>query len=137
MRAVCAIDQLNVHPNLVTDPPHAAFEDVVHPELVTDLFCVYRFRAITKLPERRERSVVRSSVMPSTKYSCSGSFDKFAKGRTTIDSRGRVDGTAALPASRVLVIGAELGAAGVGGARRLGMLPRTRPATCAAKPWVV
>src|SRR6516164_7307078 len=65
MRAVFAIDQLNVHPNLVTDPSHAAFEDVVHPKLVT---------------------------------------------------------------------GAELGAAGVGGARRLGMLPRTSPATCAAKP---
>src|SRR6516225_6195820 len=89
---------------------------------------------MTKPPERRERSVVRSSVMPSTKYSCSGTFDKFAKGRTTIDSRGRVDGTATLPASRVLVMGAELGAAGVGGARRLGMLPRTSPATRAAKP---
>src|SRR5262249_51611180 len=72
--------------------------------------------------------------MPSTKYSCSGSFDKFAKGRTTIDSRGRVGGTAALLASRVLVMGAELGAAGVGGARRLGMPPRTSPAIRAAKP---
>jgi hypothetical protein len=43
MRAVFAMDQLNVHPNLVTDSPHAAFEDVVHPKLVTDLFCVYLF----------------------------------------------------------------------------------------------
>src|SRR5215469_15684733 len=36
----------------------------------------------------RERSLVRSSVIPSTKYSCSGSFERFVKGRTTIDRRG-------------------------------------------------
>src|SRR5262245_18024178 len=36
----------------------------------------------------RERSVVRSSVMPSAKYSWSGSFDRLLKGRTTIDRRG-------------------------------------------------
>src|SRR5262252_7844142 len=89
---------------------------------------------MTKLPERRERSVVRSSVMPSTKYSCSGSFDRLANGRTTIDNRGRADGTAALPASRVRVAGAGLGAAGVGGARRAGMLPRIRSATLAVRP---
>src|ERR1700738_4825336 len=45
-------------------------------------------RAITKLPEIRERSVVRSSVIPSAKYSWSGSFDRFVNGRTTIDKRG-------------------------------------------------
>src|SRR5580693_6361868 len=43
---------------------------------------------MTKLPVMRERSVVRSSVIPSAKYSCSGSFDRFVKGRTTIDRRG-------------------------------------------------
>src|SRR5215472_18747901 len=36
----------------------------------------------------RDRSVVRSSVIPSAKYCCSGSLLRFAKGRTTIDSRG-------------------------------------------------
>src|ERR1700730_1085965 len=46
------------------------------------------WRAITKLPEIRERSVVRSSVIPSAKYSWSGSFDRFVNGRTTIDRRG-------------------------------------------------
>src|SRR5215472_7661357 len=46
MRAVFAIDQLNVDPNLVTDPSHAAFEDVVHPKLVTDLFYVYLFAPV-------------------------------------------------------------------------------------------
>src|SRR5215467_6012918 len=73
---------------------------------------------MTKLPERRERSVVKSSVMPSTKNSCSGSFDRLAKGRTTIDNRGRADGTTALPASRVRVVGPELDAAGIVGAHR-------------------
>src|SRR6266542_407649 len=43
---------------------------------------------MTKLPEMRERSVVKSSVTASAKYSCSGSFDRFVKGSTTIDSRG-------------------------------------------------
>src|SRR5215468_238628 len=42
--------------------------------------------AITKLPEIRDRSVVRSSVIASAKYSCSGLFDKFANGRTTTDN---------------------------------------------------
>src|SRR5215469_12088198 len=42
--------------------------------------------AITKLPEIRDRSVVRSSVIASAKYSCSGSLDKFANGRTTTDN---------------------------------------------------
>src|SRR6516165_10929384 len=41
--------------------------------------------AITKLPEIRDRSVVRSSVIASAKYSCSGLVDKFANGRTTTD----------------------------------------------------
>src|SRR6266478_5675480 len=36
----------------------------------------------------RERSVVRSSVIPSAKYSWSGSFDRLLKGRTTIERRG-------------------------------------------------
>src|SRR5262245_39910997 len=43
-------------------------------------------RAMTKLPDRRERSVVRSSVRPSAKNSPSGSVLRLAKGRTTSDS---------------------------------------------------
>src|SRR5262245_43546440 len=43
---------------------------------------------MTKLPAIRDRSVVRSSVIPSAKYSCSGSLLRFANGRTTIDRRG-------------------------------------------------
>jgi len=47
--------------------------------------------AITKLPDIRERSVVKSSVIASVKYSCSGSFDRFSIGRTTIERRGTGD----------------------------------------------
>src|ERR1700758_5205707 len=36
----------------------------------------------------RDRSVVRSSVIPSAKYCCSGSLLRLAKGSTTIDRRG-------------------------------------------------
>src|SRR5580700_9486829 len=45
-------------------------------------------REMTKLPEIRERSVVRSSVMPSAKYCWLGSLLRLAKGSTTIDRRG-------------------------------------------------
>ena len=38
----------------------------------------------------RDRSVVRSSVIPSAKYCCSGSLLRLAKGSTTIDRRGAV-----------------------------------------------
>ena len=45
-------------------------------------------RAMTKAPRMRERSVVRLSVIPSTKYSCSGSPPMLAKGNTTRERRG-------------------------------------------------
>src|SRR5580700_5543623 len=44
--------------------------------------------------EIRDRSVVRSSVTPSTKYCCSGSLLRLAKGSTTIDRRGATSGWA-------------------------------------------
>ena len=37
---------------------------------------------MTKAPEMRERSVVRLSVTPSAKYSCSGPPPMLAKGKT-------------------------------------------------------
>src|SRR5262245_52283634 len=40
----------------------------------------------------RDRSVVKSSVIPSTKYSCSGSLDALLNGRTMIDSGGTLAG---------------------------------------------
>ena len=42
----------------------------------------------------RDKSVVTSSVMPSTKYCWSGSLLRLAKGSTTIDKRGAVRGCA-------------------------------------------
>jgi hypothetical protein len=61
-------------------------------------------REITNIFSSRERSIVRSSVIPSAKYCCSGSLLRLAKGRTTIDRRGAamggerelVDGTLAI-----------------------------------------
>ena len=40
----------------------------------------------------RDRSVVRSSVMPSAKYSCSGSLLRLLNGSTTIDRCGTTAG---------------------------------------------
>src|SRR6516165_5666939 len=42
----------------------------------------------------RDKSVVKSSVIPSAKYCCSGSLLRLAKGNTTIDRRGAVSGCA-------------------------------------------
>ena len=43
---------------------------------------------MTSMPGIRERSVVRVSVTPSTKYSCSGSPPMLAKGSRTIERGG-------------------------------------------------
>jgi hypothetical protein len=45
-------------------------------------------REITSMPPSRDRSVVKSSVMPSAKYCCSRSSLRLAKGKTTIEKRG-------------------------------------------------
>src|SRR4051812_42399176 len=44
------------------------------------------------MPGIRDRSVVRSSVIPSAKYCWSGSLLRLAKGTTTIDRRGAAKG---------------------------------------------
>jgi hypothetical protein len=43
---------------------------------------------MTKLPDIRDRSRIRSSANPSAKYSWSGSSDRFSNGSTTIESAG-------------------------------------------------
>ena len=66
-------------------------------------------REITENQRRCERAVVRSSVMPSAKYSCPGSPVMLAKGSTTIMGRpaGAACGEGAL-------IGSSAGAAAGG-----------------------
>ena len=46
------------------------------------------FRAVTKAPEMRERSAIRSSVIPSTKWSSAALPVKFASGRTATERLG-------------------------------------------------
>src|SRR5580700_3246793 len=55
----------------------------------------------------RDRSVVSSSLIPSAKYSCSASLDRFAKGRTTNDKRGATTGCAKDVAAATAADGAE------------------------------
>jgi hypothetical protein len=63
-------------------------------------------REITSTPAIRDRSVVRSSVIPSAKYCCSGSLLKLVNGNTTIDIRG-----AAMGVGRATVDGTFTGVA--------------------------
>src|SRR6266851_4599630 len=51
------------------------------------------------MPAIRDRSVVRSSVIPSAKYCCSRSSLRLAKGSTTIDKRGAIRGATELAAA--------------------------------------
>ncbi len=77
MRAVLTIDQLHVDLNLIAHPPHAALEHIANAQVAADLLRVDGFPLVSErgvsgdheLSEICERSVVRSSVMPSTKYS--------------------------------------------------------------------
>src|ERR1700730_9203772 len=58
------------------------------------------------MPTIRDRSVVTSSVMPSTKYWWSGSLPRLAKGSTAIDRRGRAppdQGEYQIPAARMAI----------------------------------
>src|ERR1700731_656328 len=51
-----------------------------------------QLREITRTFRRRDRSVVRSSVIPSAKYWCPRSSLRSAKGSTAIDRRGAMRG---------------------------------------------
>src|SRR5262245_3220094 len=69
---------------------------------------------MTNDPGMRDRSVVRSSVSPSAKYSWSASRAVFAKGSTTMDSRGGLDGIggSAAGVSRILGVLANFAVGG-------------------------
>jgi hypothetical protein len=89
VRAAFRIDQLRVDSHKFTGSPHAPFKDIAHAQFTADLLHVSWFvlyvkavlHAMTKLPSTRERSVVRSSVMPFARYSCFGSSLRLTKGR--------------------------------------------------------
>src|SRR5260370_41229124 len=63
------------------------------------------FPEITNIFASLERSVVRSSVIPSAKYCCSRSSLRFVKGRTTIDRRGAAMGGEIEPLGDTLALG--------------------------------
>src|ERR1700745_2069093 len=50
------------------------------------LYVKLELRAITVRPAIFDRSVIMSSLMPSEKYSCSGSPDMLVNGKTAIDA---------------------------------------------------
>jgi len=68
---------------------------------VLPLYAKLEVRATTLRPAIFERSVVVSSLIPSEKYSCSGSFDMLFKGSTAIEGRSSAGavGTSALAPS--------------------------------------
>ena len=71
------VDQLRVGADLVARPTDASFQHIADIQLAADLLRVdwlvliseRVLREITSMPAIRDRSVVRSSVMPSAKYS--------------------------------------------------------------------
>src|SRR5215472_13656723 len=114
MQVVPGIDQLCGDADPVAQPPDAPFQHITDAQLATDLPRVDRLvsvgervlREITSIPAIRDRSVVRSSVIPSPKYCCSGSLLRLVKGSTTIDRRGATGGWE---------VGAANGTRGTGG----------------------
>src|SRR5215471_12245320 len=82
---------------------------------------------MTNMCGMRDRSVVRSSVIPSAKYCCSGSLLRLAKGRTTIDRRDAWNGWA------IVVVAATAGGEGFVIGQSHHVLPAiTSPAVTAA-----
>src|SRR5215471_4174779 len=81
------------------------------------------------MSEIRDRSVFRSSVIPSAKYCWSGSLLRLAKGSTTIDRRGATSGCAI----DVVATTADVGAGFVAGQRRH-VLAATTSARAPAAP---
>ena len=112
MPAVGGIDELRRDAHAVAGLADAALEHKAHAEVAPDLLHLRptgpcrrsdELRAITNRPEIFERSVIRSSVMPSLKYSCSGSPLMFVNGSTAIEGlSGSAAGRAAERGSAVI-----------------------------------
>ena len=88
-----AVDELSRDAHTLARLAHAAFEDMTDAELPRDLRTSSDLplnvnavlRATTPSAETFDRSVMMSSVIPSLKYSCSGSPLMLANGSTQID----------------------------------------------------
>ena len=79
-RALVTSNKARHHGNVALDITLSNLDTVYR-----EAFGKRQLRAMTKSPEILERSVMRSSVIPSEKYSCSGSPDMLVKGSTAID----------------------------------------------------
>ena len=64
------------------------------------LNCMDEVREITLTPASRPSVPINSSVMPSAKYSCAGSPERFASGRMAMDRIGAAASVAAVCAPR-------------------------------------
>src|SRR6516164_3146553 len=96
MNAGRRVNKLHVYAEPIVAPLNTSFDNVANTEVTSDLFHVDVLALVRegRVPcnDRRagywHKSVVRLSVTPSTKYSCSGSPPILAKGSTTSESRG-------------------------------------------------
>ena len=87
------IHQLRRDPHAVVGLAHTALEHIPHPQLPTHLIRLDRLAFVgedgvpgnDEQPWSLERSVMRSSVIPSLKYSCSGSPLMLTNGSTAMD----------------------------------------------------
>ena len=99
MTAEFGVDELHIDAHAASAALDAAFQHIAELQLTADLLQIDGLalvgeRGVAPDHERarmRERSVVRLSVTPSTKCSCSGSPPRFANGNTTIERRGGAD----------------------------------------------
>ena len=102
------VDELRGDADAIASAANAAFEHVADAELAADLPDIDRLalvlkaelRAMTNSSENRDSSVMMSSVMPSLKYSCSGSPLRFVKGSTAIEGLSGSDSGVFLAAAR-------------------------------------
>ena len=93
MKAAGRIDQLGIDPDAIGHPPDAAFEHITYLQVLRDLpgrrrpslVLEGRVARVTDKAESWDRSVIRSSVKPSLKYSCSGSRLRLSNGSTAIE----------------------------------------------------
>ena len=87
------VDELGVDPDLLRRALNAAFEDIAHTQFLGDLARIDPLSLVGECRVARdheqagtwESPVIRSSVMPSAKYSCCWSPLIFANGSTAIE----------------------------------------------------